>query len=676
MNPTGNLFGMLLYILVFFLSLGVFAYLIYRRLAVLRLAEAQDRFDRPWQRIKNVFTVAFGQKKILKKRYIAPGLMHAFIFWGFIAVAINTIHLVGQGFAPNFYIPGFAPDQPVGQFYLVFRDTFELIVSVAVLFAFYRRFFVKPKRLTLSFDANMVLGLIFILMVTDFILGGASIANGHFEGPTYMGHLFAGWFNNYSQATNIVIYNVAWWLHIFALFFFMDWLPISKHFHVVTALFNVYFGALEKGALQPMDFEELEHFGVSEVHHHGWKSLLDVYTCTECGRCQDACPAFATGKELNPKEINIHTREYIDEHESTLVSMLKQNIRSNGNGNGEATSIEGPAFVGDIIKENVLWACTTCKACEEACPLNIEFIDRIVDMRRSLVLEEAKIEKQVATTFKNMENQQNPWGLAGSTREEWTEGLDVPRISGVDPDELEVVYWIGCAGAFDDRAKQVSKAMVKILNAAGVKYAILGKKEVCTGDPARRIGNEYVFQMLAEQNIETFKEYNISTLLTQCPHCFNTFANEYPQFGGEYEVIHHTTFVKNLIEQGRLTLTKPRAQRITYHDSCYLGRHNDIYADPRDLLLAIPDVEVVEMENSKENGFCCGAGGGRMWMEETEGHTKVNNERVNQAAAVSPDTVGTACPFCATMISDGINENGLADQMDTEDIIQMVAGSI
>jgi len=676
MNPTGNLFGLVLYILVVFLSIGIFAYLIYRRLAVLRLAESQDRFDRPWQRIKNVLTVAFGQKKILKKRYIGPGLMHAFIFWGFIAVAINTIHLVGQGFAPNFYIPGFAPDQPFGGFYLVFRDTFELIVTFAVLFAFYRRFFVKPRRLTLSSDANLVLGLIFILMVTDFILGGASIANGHFEGPTYMGHLFAGWFNNYSQAANIVIYNIAWWLHIFALFFFLDWLPISKHFHVVTALFNVYFGALEKGALQPMDFEELEHFGVSEVHHHRWKDLLDVYTCTECGRCQEACPAFATGKELNPKEINIHTREYIDEHESALVSMLKQNIRSNGNGNGETPTIDGPAFVGDIIKENVLWACTTCKACEEACPLNIEFIDRIVDMRRSLVLEEAKIEKQVATTFKNMENQQNPWGLAGSTREEWTEGLDVPRISDVDPDELDLVYWIGCAGAFDDRAKQVSRAMVKILNAAGVKYAILGKKEVCTGDPARRIGNEYVFQMLAEQNIETFEEYNISTLLTQCPHCFNTFANEYPQFGGEYKVIHHTTFVKNLIEEGRLTLIKPRPQRITYHDSCYLGRHNDIYADPRDLLLAIPDVELVEMENSREDGFCCGAGGGRMWMEETEGHTKVNNERVNQAAGVSPDMVGTACPFCATMIGDGINENGLADQMDTEDIIQMVATSI
>ncbi|MCF7805253.1 MAG: 4Fe-4S dicluster domain-containing protein [Candidatus Marinimicrobia bacterium] len=676
MNPTGNLIGMALYLVTILLAIGVFAWLIYRRMTVLRLAESQDRFDRPWQRVKNVITVALGQKKILKKRYIWPGLMHAFIFWGFIAVAINTIHLVGQGFAPNFYLPGFAPDQSLGQFYLVFRDTFELIVIIAVLVALYRRFFVKPRRLTLSFDANLVLGLIFILMVTDFIIGGASIANGHFEGPTYMGKLFAGWFATYSQATNIVIYNVAWWLHIFALFFFLDWLPISKHFHVVTALFNVYFGALEKGALQPMNFEELEHFGVSEVHHHRWKDLLDVYTCTECGRCQDACPAFATGKELNPKEINIHTREYIDEHESALVSMLKASLKSNGNGNGSATAIEGPAYVGDIIKENVLWACTTCKACEEACPLNIEFIDRIVDMRRSLVLEEAKIEKQVATTFKNMENQQNPWGLAGSTREEWAAGLDVPRIAEVDPEELDIVYWIGCAGAFDDRAKQVSQAMVKILNAAGVKYAILGKKEVCTGDPARRIGNEYVFQMLAEQNIETFKEYNISTLLTQCPHCFNTFANEYPQFGGDYEVIHHTTFVKQLLDGGRLTLSKPRAQRITYHDSCYLGRHNDIYADPRDLLMAIPEVELVEMENSKENGFCCGAGGGRMWMEETEGHTKVNNERVNQAAAVEPDNVATACPFCATMIGDGINENGLADQMDTEDIIQMVAASI
>ena len=674
MRPTGNFPGMLLYIITVVASIGIFARLIYNRFAVLRLAQPQNRFDQPWKRIKNVLTVAFGQKKILKHRYIAPGIMHAFIFWGFLAVAINTIHVVVQGFVPGFHIPGFGPSQPVGQFYLVFRDIFELLVSGAVIFALYRRFVVKPRRLTLSFDANLVLGLIFILMVTDFIMNGASIANGHFQGQTFMGHLFAGWFAMYSTSANIIIYNVAWWLHIFSLLFFLDWLPVSKHFHVVTALFNVYFGALEKGALQPMDFEELENFGVSQVYHHRWKDLLDTYTCTECGRCQDACPAFNTGKELSPKEINIHTREYIDEHHDTLIGMLKTHLKENSD--GELQPIEGPAYVGDIIKENVLWACTTCKACEEACPLNIEFIDRIVDMRRSLVLEEAKIAPEVATTFKNMENQSNPWGLNSEQREEWASGLDVPRIDDVNPEDLEVVYWIGCAGAFDDKAKKVSQSMVKILNAAGVKYAILGKKEVCTGDPARRIGNEYVFQMLAEQNIETFTQYNIKSLLTQCPHCFNTFSNEYPQFGGNYEVIHHTTFVKRLIQDGRLELTKPIAKRVTYHDSCYLGRHNDIYADPRDILGAIPEIDLVEMANSRENGFCCGAGGGRMWMEETEGFTKVNQERVNQAKEVNPDTVATACPFCSTMITDGINENGLAESMNTEDIIQMVSAAI
>jgi len=678
MQPTGNIIGMILYILTIVVSIGTFIWLIYRRFAVLALAEEQNRFDRPLQRIKNVITVALGQKKILSKRHLGPGIMHAFIFWGFIAVAINTIHIVGRGFVPDFHIWGFGPEQPLGRFYLVFRDTFEIAVSLAVMVAFYRRIFVKPKRLTLSFDANMVLGLIFILMVSDFILGGAKIANGYIEGPTYMGHLFAGWFNNYSSSTNIIIYNITWWLHIFALFFFLDWLPVSKHFHVVTALFNVYFGALEKGALQPMDFEALENFGVSEVTQHRWKDLLDVYTCTECGRCQAACPAFATGKELNPKEINIHMREYIDDHESELVKMLRTQMRQqNGNGNGSDDGhLSGPAYVGDIIKENVLWACTTCKACEQACPLNIEFIDRIVDMRRSLVLEEAKIEPQVATTFKNMENQGNPWGLAASQREDWTSDLEIPMIDDVVPEELEVVYWIGCAGAFDEKGKNVSKAMISILNAAGVKYAILGKKETCTGDPARRIGNEYLFQMMAEQNIETFNEYNIKTLLTQCPHCYNTFKNEYPQFGGDYEVIHHTTFVKQLIQDGRLQLSKPLNKTVTYHDSCYLGRHNDIFSDPRDILSAIPEVNLVEMENSKENGFCCGAGGGRMWMEETEGHIKVNQDRVKQAEAVNPDIVGTACPFCATMITDGINELSLQEKMESTDIIQMVSEAI
>lgn len=674
MQPTGNPVGLAVYIFVIATSLAVFAWLIYRRVVILRLAEPQNRFDRPLDRLKNVVTVALGQTKILKKRYLLPGLMHAFIFWGFIAVLINTIHMVGQGFVPNFFLPGFHPDQPLGQFYLVFRDLFEVIVTSAVLYAFYRRFVEKPGRLTLSGDANLVLALILILMVTDFLVNGASIALGNAEGPTFMGHLFAGWFGVYTPTTNVVIYNASWWIHILAVFFFLDWLPVSKHFHVVTALFNVYFSALEKGALQPMNLEELEHFGVSQVYHHRWKDILDVLTCTECGRCQDACPAYATGKELNPKQINIDTREYIESNESQLVRILKDNLR--GNGNGEKAPVEGPAFVGDVITENVLMACTTCKACEEACPLNIEFIDRIVDMRRSLILEEAQMESQVADAFRNMERQGNPWGIGGAKREDWKEDLDVPLIDDVDPEELEVVYWIGCAGSFDNRAQGVSRSMIKILNAAGVKYAILGKKETCTGDPARRIGNEYLFQMFAEENINTFSGYNVKTILTQCPHCFNTFKNEYPQFGGNYEVIHHTTFVRRLLEEGRLELSKPLQKRVTYHDSCYLGRHNDLYDDPRVLLEAIPEVDIVEMENSREDGFCCGAGGGRMWMEETEGFTKVNQDRVRQAEEVDPDVVGTACPFCATMISDGISENGLEERMETEDIIQMISAAI
>lgn len=674
MNPTGNPVGMGVYIFIIAASLSVFVWLINRRLAMLRVAEPQARFDQPLARLKNILVVAFGQKKILKKRYFWPGLMHAFIFWGFIAVLINTIHMVGQGFAPNFYIPGFRPSQPVGEFYLIFRDLFEVIVAVAVLYAFYRRIFLRPGRLTLSGDANLVLGLILILMVTDFTLNGASIANGHAEGPTFMGHLLAGWFGNFTESANIIIYNISWWSHIIALFFFLDWLPVSKHFHVVTALFNVYFSALEKGALPAMNLEEADHFGVSQVYHHRWKDILDVLTCTECGRCQDACPAHATGKELNPKQINIDTREYIEVHESQLVSILKESLRSNGN--GEKFPVKGPAYVGDIISENVLMACTTCKACEEACPLNIEFIDRIVDMRRSLILEEAQMESQVADSFRNMERQGNPWGMGQAKREDWTEEMEIPRIDDVAPEELEVLYWIGCAGSFDDRAKKVSGSMIKILNESGVKYAILGKKETCTGDPARRIGNEYLFQMFAEENINTFREYNIKTILTQCPHCFNTFKNEYPQFGGEYEVIHHTSFVRRLIKEGRLQLSKPLKKRVTYHDSCYLGRHNDIYDDPRALLEAIPEVEIVEMENSRENGFCCGAGGGRMWMEETEGFTKVNQDRVRQAEEVNPDVIGTACPFCATMISDGINENQLQEKMETEDIIQMISEAI
>jgi len=657
MNPTDSVLTTLLFVAVLFASLSAFLIFMIRKIQILLSAGRQNRFSDVSKRLSGVLKFFIGQGRILNPKYIGAGIMHAVIFWGFISVGINSIHFVGRGFIDNWSLPLFGPNDLLGYLYLPFIDFFEVGVLLMVLWAAVRRVIIKPKRITLSADAALILFLIGLLMVTDLLLRGTE---GTIVQTSPLGDklsiLFAGM--AFESVKNIFL--ISWWLHLISLTFFVAYLPVSKHFHVITSLFNVYFRTLNYGALPMLDIENAENYGVSEIEQFSWKDLLDIYTCTECGRCQDACPAFATDKPLSPKVVNEQMRDHLNEKESYINSGVEEEW-------------SGPSLVGGIIAEDTIWACTMCKACEESCPLFIDFIDRFVGMRRHLVLEKSSFPPELNNTFKNLETHGNPWGLSASMREDWADGLEVPLMSE-SQEKFDVLYWVGCAGALDDANKPVSQSMVKILKEAGIKFAILGKEETCTGDSARRLGNEYLFQILASQNIETFEKYGVKKIITQCPHCFNTFKNEYPQLDGNYEVIHHTQFIAELLKEGKIKPKEGKEIDLTYHDSCYMGRHNGVYDSPRDILNSIPGVNLTEMPRSRENGFCCGAGGGRMWLEETT--PKVNQNRVDEAASVQADTVATGCPFCKTMIRDGINETNRSEEMKTQDVAQLIAESL
>ena len=657
MNPTDSVLTTLLFVAVLFASFSAFLIFMIRKIRILLSAGRQNRFSDVSKRLSGVLKFFIGQGRILNPKYIGAGIMHAVIFWGFISVGINSIHFVGRGFIDNWSLPLFGPNDLLGYLYLPFIDFFEVGVLLMVLWAAVRRVIIKPKRITLSADAALILFLIGLLMVTDLLLRGTE---GTIVQTSPLGDKLSILFDGMAFESVKNIFLISWWLHLVSLTFFVAYLPVSKHFHVITSLFNVYFRTLNYGALPMLDIENAENYGVSEIEQFSWKDLLDIYTCTECGRCQDACPAFATDKPLSPKVVNEQMRDHLNEKESYINSGVEEEW-------------SGPSLVGGIIAEATIWACTMCKACEESCPLFIDFIDRFVGMRRHLVLEKSSFPPELNNTFKNLETHGNPWGLSASMREDWADGLEVPLMSE-SQEKFDVLYWVGCAGALDDANKPVSQSMVKILKEAGIKFAILGKEETCTGDSARRLGNEYLFQILASQNIETFEKYGVKKIITQCPHCFNTFKNEYPQLDGNYEVIHHTQFIAELLKEGKIKPKEGKEIDLTYHDSCYMGRHNGVYDSPRDILNSIPGVNLTEMPRSRENGFCCGAGGGRMWLEETT--PKVNQNRVDEAASVQADTVATGCPFCKTMIRDGINETNRSEEMKTQDVAQLIAESL
>jgi len=652
---------MIVFVVVLVLSLATFAYLIESRFALLRAAKPSARFDRWGERFAGVLTQFIGQRRILSPGYLGAGIMHALIFWGFLAVALNSIHFVGGGFVEGFHLPFFGPASWAGRAYVVLRDLFECAVIAMVGVAGYRRVVVRPARLTPSWDAALILSLIGSLMVTDLAMAGAETAlHGSANGySSPAGRALAPLFSALGAPATATVHGVSWWLHLATLLGFLIYLPISKHFHVVTSLPSILFRRLDTGSLPMIDLENSERFGITGFSDLRWKDILDVYSCTECGRCQAACPAYATGKPLNPKKINEDMRDAMMPSLSFLI--------------GRKSLAEGrelPVLPSQTIADDVLWSCTTCRACEQACPLFIEFVDRIVGMRRKLVLEDGAFPEELTAAYKNLEKAGNPWGQSAEKRADWAEGLDIPVMAEA-PGEVEYLLWVGCAGAYDDRGKKVARATAQILKEAGVTFAILGTEETCTGDPARRSGNEYLYQMLATQNIETLNRHGVKKIVAQCPHCLNTLLNEYPQLGGHYEVIHHSQVIARLIADGRIAMNAAaQGETVTFHDSCYLGRHNGIYDAPREALSSA-GLKILEMPRSRENGFCCGAGGGRMWMEESLG-TKVNINRVDEAAGTGASLVASACPFCMTMLADGVNETGRADTLAVKDVAQIV----
>ncbi|HEY1329988.1 MAG TPA: (Fe-S)-binding protein [Actinomycetota bacterium] len=662
---ASSVIGPIVLLLVVVAAALIFGRRTRRLLAIVRLGQPSDRTGDVGRRVGQETTVVLGQRKLLQR--MGPGLMHAFIFWGFLVLLTTILEAFGEVFTRTFAIPLIGRSAWLG----FVQDLFALLVIVGVAMAFYYRKLQRPERFVGSHlrEADYILLWILGIMLTLILLNAARIALGVNESParwTPLSNLFSPLFDHLPTGGIEAFETIFLWAHIVLIVGFLAYIPYSKHLHIFMSEFNVYFANTKaRGRLRPLkiDLEALEEdevsLGAGSLEDLTWKEILDTYACTECGRCQNACPAWNTGKPLSPKLLIMNLRDHVfDQGPKILEAKAK----------GEA--YEKAALVPDVVEDEVIWSCTTCGACMQECPVDIEHVDHIVDLRRNLVMAESRFPQEAGLLLRNLENSSNPWGQSQSTRADWAKDMDVPLVNGAAP---EYLYWVGCAGSFDDRARKITRAVAQVMTAAGLDFAILGPRELCNGDPARRLGNEYLFQILAEQNVETLNGAGVRTIVVNCPHCFNTLKNEYPDYGGTYEVVHHTELFDRLIQQGRLNPTAEVNELLTYHDPCYLGRHNGVYDEPRSVLDRIPGLRTVELPRHRERGFCCGAGGARMWLEERLGK-RVNIERTEEAMATGAGAMGVACPFCLIMLDDGANARG--GQIRVLDVAQVVAASL
>ena len=654
--------------------------------------------EHPGRDVEVQATEVIGQRKLLK--WSVPGAAHAATFWGFIVLLLTIIEAYGALFSRTFAIPGIGHWAFIG----FIEDLFAVGVLAGIItFAAIRirsnphsegrksRFFGSHTR-----AAWVVLGMIFLVVATLLLYRGAQINTGVFpyEHGAFASQIVGHWLHPLGSGVNSVLEVVFLLGQIGVVMAFAVIVVYSKHLHIALAPLNVMFSRRPNalGPLEPMrsngkvlDFEEADPdtdvFGLGKIEDFTWKGLLDMATCTECGRCQSQCPAWATGKPLSPKQVILDLRDHAFAKAPYLLAASDDDREKLPDEVKKEAERPLVGKDGGVIDPDVIWSCTNCGACVEECPVDIEHIDHIDGMRRHQVLIESAFPVEAAGMLRNLENKGDPWGMGEMRRGEWITELDfeIPVVDGkIDP-EIEYLFWVGCAGALEDRAKKTTKAIATLLHTAGVKFAVLGPAETCTGDPARRIGNEFVFSMLAQQNVETLNEAGAKKVVASCPHCFNTISREYPQLGGNYEVIHHTQLLARLVAEGRLQPVAPVQEKLTYHDPCFLGRHNKVYTPPREILDSVPGVEATEMHRCKERGFCCGAGGARMWMEERIGK-RINTERIEEALALEPDTISTACPYCLVMLGDAVaakkSSGDAPDTLEVVDVAQLLARSV
>lgn len=675
--------------------LSLFIYLLKTRMEYIKLGKKTDFDNNVKERLRKILVYVFGQKKLLKDKKM--GAVHVAFFYGFILVQFGAIDFIIKGIKPDVHLP-FGPLYPP---FTLLQETVTLIVLAAVLMAFYRRYVEKLVRLKRGFKNGLVLIFIGGLMASVLLGNGMSmIWHGH--DPVWTEPVASGiaiLFSGIGETAALVLFYVFWWIHTLLLLAFLVYIPQSKHFHLIMGPVNVYMNRLDKpGKLKPINFEDetQETFGVGKIEDFTRLQLIDLYACVECGRCTNMCPATGTGKMLSPMDLIVKLRDHLTNHGAAVTSKqpwVPTFAFANTTGNQLALAAAGqgakesaaslsynPSLIGDVITEEEIWSCTTCRNCEDQCPVMNEHVEKVIDLRRYLVLTEGRMNAEAQRAMQNIERQGNPWGLNRKERENWRnlrEDINVPTVKEAKKagEEIEYLFWVGSMGSYDNRSQKIAMAFARLLNEAGVKFAILGNKEKNSGDTPRRLGNEFVYQELAANNIAEFEKAGVKKIVTIDPHAYNTFKNEYPDFGLEAEVYHHTEVLYKLLQEGRLTPKYPVNERITFHDSCYLGRYNEVYAQPREILKAIPGVTLVEMERNRERAMCCGAGGGMMWVEEDTGH-RINVARTEQALEKNPTVISAACPYCITMLSDGTKAKEVEDKVATLDIAELLEKSV
>ena len=635
----------------------------WRRSRLWRVGQADNRSEKWFTRLMSTLAVTIANVRILRQGEMYPGLMHSLIIGGTVLLFLGKIIRL-------FSLGGLTtPPQSIYLYASLISEIGGVLILIGGGMAVCRRYIRKAPRLDTKPEDTLVFVWVFMLVLTGFMVKGYRIAISEVSPTDWAMWSPVGYFVSYAFPTfgdgiknEILVLHRALIHTIPAVIFFgYIWVMRSRLQHILLSPLNVFFRSLKpKGALIPIDLENTEIFGVSEIEHFTWKQLLDLDACTRCGRCQDACAAYFSGKALNPKQViqdlKLHLQEVYP------IPLVRKAIESR------------PDMATEVITEEVIWDCTTCRACQQACPIYIEHIDKIVDMRRSLVMEKSQFPEPVQQALQCLGAREHPWRGTTATRTDWAEGLGVKVLS--EDSNIDILYWVGCTAALEERNMKVSAATTKILQAVGINFEILGIEESCCGDPARRMGDEYLFQTLCQKNIELLQSYNVKKILTSCPHCFNTLKHEYPQFGGDFEVIHHSQFIVDLIREGKLKLGGLDSNKVVaYHDSCYLGRYNDIYQEPRDILTAIGGISKVELARCGSTSFCCGGGGGHMWMEE-EPDKRVNVKRTEQVIEAKVDLVATACPYCLSMFEDGLKTKEAAESITAVDISELVVEAL